>query len=496
MHQFNSIHQKKSYDTLLLCDHVLLYEKNHFTVKKNQAIAIKDGRICFVGPWKTFISPDLQKQYDQHKNGVWKTKRDARHSIPIKKQQTNSKKLNHTPTVYCFKKHLLCPGFVNTHTHLPMSMFRALADDLPLKEWLEHYIFPLENQFMTSQSISAGAMLSAMELIKAGITTVCDMYFHSHALAKAVDKAGLRAVIGVGIPDVQNTKKNTLSWKEIVQDLKNTYKNNPRIHAALAPHAPYTVSPNELKDIGKFSRAENVPISIHVAETKWEQKEIYKKYRKTPVQHLHQLGVTGHQSLFVHCVHINKKDMQIMKDTNTAMSYNPESNMKLSSGIAPVSIALQEGLRVGLGTDGAASNNNLNFFGEMSSGVKLQKLKYSDQAITARDILRMAFLGGAEALNMEKEIGSIEKGKWADIIAIDLQHPHLYPQYDLIAHLVYSAHGGEVDFVMCSGQVLMENGKIKTLDEDSIYNSTQKIERQIQKFLAKNQSPTKHIKQT
>ena len=299
--------QTKDYDALLLCDHVLLYENNQFIIKKNQAVAIKNGHIHFVKPWQKFFNQNIKRQYAQYESGIWKIKLDilslstqARRLV-VRKQRANKKKLVRTPIVYYFKNHLLCPGFVNTHTHLPMSLFRALVDDRPLKEWLEQYIFPLENQFMTSQLVSAGTMLSAAELIKTGTTTVCDMYFHSLSLAEVIDKAGLRAVIGVGIPDVQNINRKSIHWKAVARDLKNTYKNNPRIHAALGPHAPYTVSPNELKDIGKFSRSENIPISIHVAETKWEQNEIYKKYRKTPIQHLHQLGITGHQSLFVHC---------------------------------------------------------------------------------------------------------------------------------------------------------------------------------------------------
>ena len=462
-----------NYDTLLLCDHVLLFEKQKAIVKANQAIAVKTGKIVTIGHWGSAFKQYIGTKYQAFKTGMWKVQ-----------VASHLAKNSHPKRIYYFKNHLVCPGFVNTHTHLPMSLFRSLAEDLPLKAWLENYIFPLENKFITRDAIDAGTMLSAAELIRSGITTVFDMYFHTLTLAKALDRAGLRALLGVGIPDVKNTnKKNKLRfWKERVKALKTIYKNHKRLQVALAPHAPYTVRPQELKAIGEFARSENVAISIHVAETKWEMQEIRRKYNKTPVEHLHHLGITGRKSLFVHCVHLTKKDMQILKKTNTAISYNPESNMKLSSGIAPISTAWEEGIKIGLGTDGAASNNNLNFFGEMNTGIKLQKLQYP-KGIKASDMFYIATMGGAQALNLENKIGSLAIGKYADIIAINLHYPHLYPKHHLVSHLVHSAHGGEVDFVMCHGKVLMENGEIKIFKEDDVYEKTNHIAKQMQQFL-------------
>ncbi|MCY4513413.1 MAG: amidohydrolase, partial [Bdellovibrionales bacterium] len=380
---------------------------------------------------------------------------------------------------YRFKNHLLSPGLVNTHTHVPMSLFRGLADNLPLKEWLENYIFPLEGQFVKEDFISAGTRLSALEFIRTGVTTFCDMYFYNQVLAEAVDQSGLRGIIGVGVPSVE---KDWKEWKRKARDLKDSYKNNPKIHAAIAPHAPYTVDSEVLAQTGEFAKSENFLLTIHVSESAWEQQEIQKRHNATPVQYLHRLGVTGPNSLFVHCVHVNGEDLQIMKETGTSFSYNPESNMKLSSGIAPVNKALKSGVTVGLGTDGAASNNNLNFFGEMDTGIKLQSLKGSE-SLTAEDMFQMATIEGARALNLEKEIGSIEVGKWADIIAINLDQPQFHPPYNLISHLVYSAQGSEVDFVMCGGQVLMENRQVKTLNEQDIYRESRDFGNRIQRFL-------------
>ena len=444
----------KEFDTLITCDHVLIYKSSgpttsnspnqkpfgRFVVEKDQAVGVKEGRIAFVGK----ISEDLKGKKTYH-----------------------------------FKNHLLSPGLVNTHTHVPMSLFRGLADNLPLKEWLEGYIFPLESQFVKEDFIAAGTRLSALEFIRTGVTTFCDMYFYNQTLAEATDKSGLRGIIGVGVPSVE---KDWREWKRKALELKNFYKDNPRIHSAIAPHAPYTVESGILAQTGEFAKSEKLLLTIHVSESAWEQEEIQKKHNTTPVQYLHSLGVTGPEALFVHCVHVNDKDLQIMAETGTSFSYNPESNMKLSSGVAPVVEALKAGVAVGLGTDGAASNNNLNFFGEMDTGIKLQSLK-DGESFTAEEMFRMATIEGARALNLEKEIGSIEVGKWADMIAINLNHPQFHPPYNLISHLVYSAQGSEVDFVMCGGQVLMENHQVKTLNEQDIYLESRDFGNRTQKFL-------------
>ena len=334
------------------------------------------------------------------------------------KESSSAKKTYH------FKNHLLSPGFVNTHTHLPMSLFRGLVDNVPLKTWLNDYIFPLEAEFVNEDFVAVGTELSLVELIRTGVTTFCDMYFYNQVMAEVVDQAGLRAILGVGFP---NLDKGFQDWKKETLQLKNNYKNHSCIQVGVAPHAPYSVEAKVLEEMGSLSKSEDLNLIIHVSESLWEQQEIKKKYNKTPVAHLHSLGVTGKKSLFVHCVHVNQEDLQLMKETGTSFSYNPESNMKLSNGVAPVTEAVRKGVVVGLGTDSSASNNDLNFFGEMDMGSKIQSIKYGDQSLKAQEMFHMATLGGAEALNLEQEIGSLEEGKRADIIAIDSKSSPFLP---------------------------------------------------------------------
>ncbi len=440
---------EKKLDSVIISDHVLLYKNNCFLVANNQVIGIKDGKIiCIIS----------ELEFNQNSS------------------------LYSDCNVYRFKDHLLCPGFVNTHTHLPMSLFRGLADDLPFHDWLNRYILPLESHIVTEEFVKIGTQLSALELIRTGVTTVCDMYFHNHALAKALDQAGLRAYVGVGIPAPSTLSLNKYWWKLTVKNLKEIYQNNSRIQVALAPHSCYAVDSDELKEISEFSRTEDILITIHVSESEWEQDTIYKKHQKTPVQYLQKLGITGPQSLFVHCVYLNKEDIGIMHQTGTACSYNPESNLKLSNGIAPITQLVRAGLRVGLGTDGPASNNNQNFFGEMDTGIKLQKLKEKDQSINAMDMLKMATINGAKALNLEQTIGTIEVGKQADLIAIELNHPQMFPNYHPISDMVYSAQGNEVSFTMCNGKVLMLDKKIRILNEQKIYDQVKIMAKKIKTF--------------
>ena len=274
-----------------------------------------------------------------------------------------------------------------------------------------------------------------------------------------------------------------MEWQKKALNLERQFKNHPRISIGLAPHAPYTLKAKTLREIGEFSQ--NRPLVIHVSESQWEQEEIKKRYNKTPVQYLHDLGLTGSQSLFVHCVHVNEKDLEIMAQTKTSLSYNPESNMKLSSGIAPIREALKKGVVVGLGTDGSASNNNLNFFEEMGTGAKLQSLKYGDQSLTAQDIFKMATIEGAKAMGLEKEIGSLEVGKQADIIALDLSHISFHPFYNPLSNIVYTALGQELCFVMCNGQILMEDRQLKTLNEEKIFKQTEFFSNKVKAFLKK-----------
>ena len=471
------------YHSLIECEKILLYKEGRFTCESKKVIGINEqGVIVYLG------EPDS--------------------SLKAK----NTYKLDH---------HLVSPSFVNTHTHLPMSFFRGLADNLSLKAWLEDYIFPLEENCVDEEFIKIGTQLALIELIRSGVTTCCDMYFFNHIIAKVLSEAGMRAHVGIGIPSVEKdgrkwkeksfllreqfeqashpykTIENTKQAKEthhpslekvtLLQNKRESFnlQKSSKIKIALAPHAPYTVDSQTLKEIGEFAKKENFFLSIHVSESLFEQQEIQKKYQKTPVQYLDSLGLTGENSLFVHCVFVNEEDLKIMSKTKTSLSYNPASNMKLGNGIAPIGLALQEKVTVGLGTDGSASNNNLNFLEEMGTGAKLQALKYKDDSLNAEQMFEIATLGGAKALSWDKEIGSLELGKQADLIALDLNSVSFYPFYNAFSQLVYTCLGQEVSFVMCGGQVLMENKEIKSFDEKEVLKQSQDIEKKIKAFLKK-----------
>ena len=433
----------REYDILLKCDKILIYKNNEFVCESNKVLGVQDSKIAFIGDFNNQLK--AKKTYD-------------------------------------LKNHLILPGFVNTHTHLAMSLFRGLADNKSLTVWLNDYIFPLEAELVKEDFVKIGTKLSAVELIRSGITTSCDMYFYNKAIAETLDQAGLRALVGVSVPSVE---KDWPQWKQKSLALRDQFKNHPRVSIALAPHAPYTVDSKTLSEMAEFAKAENLFLTIHVSESQWEQEEIKKRYNKTPVQYLHDLGMTGDNFLFVHGVYMNQKDLQIMAVTNTAFSYNPESNMKLSNGIAPINLALKEGVTVGLGTDGSASNNNLNFFEEMGTGAKLQALKYGDESITAQQMLKMATIEGAKALGLGDQIGTLEVGKLADIIALDLRHVSFYPLYNPVSNIVYTAGGSELSFVMCDGRVLMENYKIKSLNETEVLEESKGYSQKVQQFIAK-----------
>lgn len=435
--------EKGMFDALLYCGKILIYKNSNFVCESDKVIGIKKDRIAFLGDKR----PDLKAKRTYH-----------------------------------LENYLVSPAFVNTHTHLPMSLFRGLADNLALKTWLEDYIFPLEAEMVKEDFVRTATRFSLMELIGSGVTTCCDMYFYNQAIAETIDQAGLRAYVGVGIPSV---KSDTGDWREKSLNLKKKFKDKDLIKPALAPHAPYTLDSKTLSQVADFSKKEDIFLTIHVSESLWEQEEIQKKYGKTPVQYLHHLGITGAKSIFAHCVHVNREDLQIMAKTKTSLSYNPESNMKLGNGIAPLNMALEEGVAVGLGTDGSASNNNLNFFEEMGTGAKLQALKYGDQSLTAQQMFQMATIEGARALGLDKDIGTLEEGKKADIIALDLNSSSLQPFYKPISNIVYTALGNEVSFVMCEGQVLMDNFKLKTLNKQEILDESKIFSKQIEDFLLK-----------
>ena len=360
---------------------------------------------------------------------------------------------------------LILPGLVNCHTHAAMSLFRGLADDLPLMEWLNNYIFPAESK-MDAEFVYTGTLLALAEMIMSGTTTFCDMYLFEDEVAKAARKAGVRCLVGEVLYDFPSPNYGSVEkGLEYTESLIQKWHNDPMVSIAVEPHSLFTCSPKLLTASNELALKYNVPLIIHVAETLTEVNEIKKKYGKTPVKHLDSLGLLGPYLIADHCVHLEATDIKTMAAHGVKVVHNPESNMKLASGIAPVPEMLARGLTVGLGTDGCASNNNLDLFSEMDTAAKLHKVNMLDPTVmNSITVLRMATIQGARVLGLQDITGSLEVGKKADVIVIDTHKPHLTPMYNATSHLVYAARGSDVRHSIINGQPVMEDRKLLTLD--------------------------------
>ncbi len=365
---------------------------------------------------------------------------------------------------------LVMPGLINTHTHTGNTIYRGIADDLPLKDWLEKFIFPLEAKFCNKELVILSAKLSIIEMIKAGTTTFSDMYYFENEVAQVAKEIGIRAELAETLLDFPSpTVKTSDEGLKYTEDLICNWKNDPLIKIAVAPHAPYTCNASTLKKAKTLADKYNVSFHLHLSETENEFNESLKKNNATPVEYLSRLGVLEGNVFAIHCVHLSENDREILRKNKIGVSYNAQSNMKLASGIAPVADLLRRNILVGIGTDGAASNNTLNLFEEMDMGSKLQKVFTKDSTVlNAKTVVEMATLNGARLLGLENNCGSIEKGKNADIILIDLNLPHLIPIYNFYSHLVFAMNGSEVNTVIVNGKVLMQNRKLKTIDEEAV----------------------------
>ncbi len=359
------------------------------------------------------------------------------------------------------------PGLVNTHTHAAMNLLRSYADDMELKPWLEEKIWPAEEN-LRGEHVYWGSMLAFLEMIKSGTTTFADMYFFMDDVAKAAVEIGIRGVLARGL--IQFTDPDGKNLQENIELVKKYHKKDDgRITCLIGPHAPYTTSPEYLKKVMEAADENGVGLHIHISETKQEVEDIYKEHGVSPVEYLESLGLFQRHVVAAHCVHVSEKDMDILKKYNVGVCHNPGSNLKLASGIAPVPAMLEKGINVGIGTDGASSNNNLNMFEEMHLTALIHKgYNLNPLILNAREVLEMATIGGARVLGLENEIGSLEEGKKADIIIIDLEKPHLYPKADLISNMVYSAQASDVKTVIINGRIVMENYKLTTVDEKNI----------------------------
>ncbi|MBF0474405.1 MAG: amidohydrolase [Deltaproteobacteria bacterium] len=365
--------------------------------------------------------------------------------------------------------HLVMPGLINAHTHAAMTLFRGLADDLPLMEWLNNYIFPGEAR-LDGHTVYIGSLLACLEMIKSGTTTFCDMYLFEKEVAKAAEKAGVRAVVGEVIYDFPSPNYGPIERGfDYTLELIQEYRGHDLITPAIEPHSVYTCGEDLFLKAMDMARRENVMMITHLSESEAEVAQSLEQHGATPIRHLERLGVLGPHLLADHVVAVSDEELDLLAERQVRVAHNPESNMKLANGVAPVPKMLQRGMAVGLGTDGCASNNNLNMFQEMDITAKLHKLAAKDPTVMgAGAVLDLATNGSAAAVGLAHQIGSLEKGKKADVIILDMDHPHLTPLYNLPSHLVYSATGGEVTTVIINGRLVMENGRILTLDQGAI----------------------------
>jgi 5-methylthioadenosine/S-adenosylhomocysteine deaminase len=365
---------------------------------------------------------------------------------------------------------VVIPGLINGHTHVPMTLFRGLADDLDLQEWLTKYIFPAEAKNVTEEFVRVGTRLGLAEMIRSGTTTYCDMYYFEDAIADETAKAGMRGVLGETIIDfpVADNKTNAEAMA-YVEKFVSHWKGHPLITPAIAPHAPYTVSEEHLKAMRAFSDRTGVPIVTHISETKREVDDSLKAKGASPIDYLNRIGFLNNRVIAAHVVWPSQEELGVLKKLGVGIVHNPQSNMKLASGVAPVPEMLKEDLPVGLGTDGAASNNDLNLWEEMDTAAKLHKLISKDpKVVTAQEAFEMATLRGARALHMEKEIGSIEKGKRADLVLVALDDLNQTPYYNIYSDLVYAAKAADVRTVIIEGRVVMRDRRLLTLNEETI----------------------------
>ncbi len=419
-------------------------------VIEDGAVAVRGGRIVAVGS-----RADLQAQYT------------ARETIDATGK-------------------VVIPGLINGHTHVPMTLFRGLADDLDLNEWLTKYIFPAEAKNVTEDFVRAGTQLGLAEMIRGGTTTYCDMYYFESAIAEETQRAGLRGVLGetvIDFPVADNkTFEQALSYTE---KFVNQWKGNQLITPAIAPHAPYTVSEEHLKAWRALSDKTGAPLVIHVSETQKEVDDITKSKGARPVAYLARIGFLNNRTIAAHVVFPNQDELALLKQLGVGIVHNPQSNMKLASGVAPVPQMLKMDLNLGLGTDGAASNNDLNMWEEMDTAAKLHKVFSGDpKVVTALESFEMATVRGARALHMEREIGSIAAGMRADLVIVNLDDLNQTPLYNIYSHLVYATKADDVNTVIVEGRVLMRDRKLLTLNEAEIKGRARAFRERILRSLA------------
>jgi 5-methylthioadenosine/S-adenosylhomocysteine deaminase len=402
------------------------------------ALAIKNGKIVFVG--KSASATNIEAE----------TKINANGKVAI-------------------------PGLINCHTHVPMTLFRGIAEDQPLDTWLKETIWPLEAK-LRPEDVYIGALLGCLEMIKSGTTCFADMYFHEDMVAKATKKSGLRGALAEGIIEAGNKMlgKKMLHKSASFAKRFHGYAND-RVRAMLGPHAAYTCSPDLLKKISERASELNIGVHLHLAESNAMFREFEKKYGSSEVEFLDKIGFLKSHVLAAHCINLSREDMCLLSKRGVNVVHVPVANMKLGLGAAKIKDLVDLGVNVGLGTDGPASNNSLDMFETMKIAALLQKITYQNPTVMpVYEVLEMATINGAKALGLGENVGSLQVGKKADIVLIDLSKPHLKPLHNIYASIVYSAHGSDVDTVIVDGKILMENRQVKTLDEQAVMEKAEK----------------------
>jgi 5-methylthioadenosine/S-adenosylhomocysteine deaminase len=380
---------------------------------------------------------------------------------------------------------LVMPGLINCHTHAAMTCFRGIADDLSLMDWLNNYIFPAEAKNVDGELAYWGSMLACAEMIKSGPTTFCDMYIFEDETAMAAHKAGMRCLLGEVLFDFPSPNfKTPKEGLQYTRNLLEKWADDPLVNIFVEPHALYTCSPELLKESKSLADRYGVPLGMHFVETRSELEGLKDKFGKKPVRLLDELGVLDDRFIAFHGVWMDDEDMSAFAEKGCKVVHNPESNMKLASGVAPVPEMLSAGVTVGLGTDGCASNNNLDMFQEMDMAAKLHKVHRLDPTVmNAKTVVDLATRMGARVLGMEKLVGILRPGMKADIVILDLNRPHLTPIYHEYSHVVYSATGSDVETVLINGNVVMRHGKLLTIDEEEVMARVREIARRIKKSL-------------
>lgn len=382
---------------------------------------------------------------------------------------------------------LVMPGLINAHTHLPMSLFRGLAEDRSLDEWLKKYIFPAEARNVTPDFVVWGTRLSMLEMIRGGTTTVADMYYFEDDIARALKSGGMRGVLGetiIGFPAPDNkTAEAAFAYTKRFLD---SWNNDPLITPAVAPHAIYTCPEELLKQSAAVARQYHAPILMHVAEAFSELQASRREHGLSPVQYLARIGVLGPDLIAAHCVWLDAADIRTLAEHSVGCSYNPSSNMKTAAGLMPAPELLAAGAAVAIGSDGAASNNNQDMFEEMDLGAKLQKFARMDPtALPAEQVVAMATILGARAIHMDRQIGSLERGKKADVIVVDTNRPHATPMYDVYAEIVYALKASDVRTAIIGGRMVMEDRKMLTLNEAQISAKAEEYSKEVEDSLKK-----------